>query len=49
MTFSLMPRESVLCLAIILTGAPVYIIFVKLKKPKPVQKKISKLYVFDWE
>jgi hypothetical protein len=41
-----MPKESLLCLLIIMSGAPVYLIFVKSKKPKSLQKKIGILEIY---
>lgn len=46
MTFIKMPKESILCLVIIMSGAPVYLIFVKSKKPKSLQKKINDFTVW---
>lgn len=37
------PFDSLLCIFVILLGAPVYYLFVVMEKPKSVQIKIGKL------
>ncbi len=45
-TFFTIPKDSFLCLGVILAGIPVYIVGVKWKKPKSVQSKIDAVTVF---
>jgi len=40
------PKESFICLGIIASGIPVYLIGVKWKKPKAIQNKLDKLTIF---
>lgn len=42
-TFVQIPLESFICLGIIGSGIPIYIIGVKWQKPKPIQDKLGKL------
>lgn len=38
--------DSFVCLAVILLGLPVYIIFIKMEKPKKLQDKIDSFTLF---
>ena len=43
MTFIQIPKESFICLLMMFAGVPVYILGVKLKKPKSIQSKLGNL------
>ncbi len=45
-TFYKTPMDSFVCLAVILLGLPVYIVFIKMEKPKKVQDKIDSFTLF---
>lgn len=41
MTLIITPFDSIICILVILAGVPVYILFVKVNKPKNIQGKIG--------
>jgi hypothetical protein len=45
-TFYKTPMDSFVCLAVILMGLPIYILFIKMDKPKKVQEKLDAFTLF---